>query len=229
MIKIFLILFVINIKILFANQVLLVLADEFNSSVGKMYSFEDGKQIFPSISVNLGRNGLAWSEDDKYFIHGTNEPIKHEGDGRSPAGVFSLISAFGYDEQNFLFPYTKSSSQLICVDDVNSTLYNSIVILPLIKPNSFEYMKRDDIQYKLGVIVAYNPLQKKGNGSCIFLHVEKEPLHPTAGCTSMKYDDIKNILEWLNSSKNPILIQIPKSYFTPKVAKQYNIPYLESN
>lgn len=229
MIKIFLILFVLNIKILFANQVLLVLANEFNSTTGKLYCFEDGKKIFSDISVNLGRNGLGWSEDDKYFSHGINEPVKREGDGKSPAGIFNLISAFGYDEQNFLFPYTKSSSQLICVDDVNSTLYNSIVILPFIRPNSFEYMKRDDMQYKLGVIVAYNPRQKKGNGSCIFLHVEKEPLHPTAGCTSMKYNDIKNILEWLNSSKSPIMIQVQKKYFTPEIARHYNIPYFDSN
>jgi hypothetical protein len=227
MIKVFLILLFLNLKSLFADQTLLVLSDGFNSSNAILYSFENGVSIFPPIDVNIGRNGLAWDSEDKEFEHKNSEPLKHEGDGKSPAGIFALVSSFGTDEQTFHFPYTKSSSELICVDDTNSSLYNTLVLLPPVKPKSFEYMKRDDNQYDLGIIVAYNPTQIKNNGSCIFLHVEKEALHPTAGCTSMQYNEIKKIITWLDSSKNPRLVQIPIDSFTSKIAKRLGLPYFK--
>jgi hypothetical protein len=223
MIKVFLILVVLNVKILLAQQTLLVVSDDFNSSVAKLYCFEEGRAVFPAIDVNLGRNGLAWDKEDKIFQHHQDEPLKIEGDGRSPAGVFSLLSSFGTQNQSFSYPYTQSSSQLICVDDINSSLYNTLVLMPAVKPASFEYMKREDGQYKLGIIVSYNPNQIKKNGSCIFLHVEKESHHQTAGCTSMKYDDIYKIIKWLDMNQKPSLIQIPKKYFTSDIAKKYDL------
>ena len=73
-------------------------------------------------------------------------------------------------------------------------------------------MKREDSQYRLGVVVEHNKNGIYKRGSCIFIHVEKKENAPTAGCTSMKYNDLKKIVMWLDESKNPILIQIPKSY-----------------
>ena len=81
-------------------------------------------------------------------------------------------------------------------------------------------MKRNDGQYELGVVVAHNSMGIKGQGSCIFLHVQKEEDAPTAGCTSMKLEDLKKITKWLDKDKNPILIQIPKS-LTSEVKRLY--------
>jgi L,D-peptidoglycan transpeptidase YkuD (ErfK/YbiS/YcfS/YnhG family) len=61
-------------------------------------------------------------------------------------------------------------------------------------------------------------------GSCIFIHVEKSKDAPTAGCTSMKLEDITKIVHWLDKSKNPILIQILSSQ-KRELAKLY--PLLE--
>ena len=213
MIKVFLILFVINLNFLLADQQIFVISNDFNATTAKMFCFEDEKIVFSDIDVNLGRNGLAWDSDDKIFTHTSSQPIKHEGDGKSPAGIFAITSSFGYEDQTFLIPYHKSAPNLICVDDVNSTLYNTIVSMPQSIPASFEYMKRQDEQYKLGGVIAYNPMQIKNRGSCIFLHVEKEKNHPTSGCTSMSYDSIERVMKWLDISKRPLLIQIPKSSF----------------
>ena len=73
-------------------------------------------------------------------------------------------------------------------------------------------MKRDDEQYRLGVVVSHNKAQIKNAGSCIFLHVQKSVDAPTAGCTSMRYEDLKTIVKWLDINKNPILIQVTKKY-----------------
>ena len=219
MIKVFLILLVINLNVLYANQVVLVVSDDFNTTKAKMYCFENKKLVFKAIDVNLGRNGLAWDRDDKTFSHAKNQPLKQEGDGKSPAGIFALTSSFGYETHTFSFPYHSSTFEDICVDDVNSSLYNSLVTMPNIKPKSFEYMKREDEQYKIGVVVDYNPNKIRSNGSCIFLHVQKELNHPTAGCTSMSYEDLYKILNWLDVSKKPILVQIPKEYLQETIDK----------
>jgi len=221
MIKVFLILSAIYSSFLYANQIVLVVSDDFNATKAKMFCFEDGKKIFEDIDVNLGRNGLAWDQDDKRFLHVSNQPFKKEGDGKSPAGVFPLLWSFGYEKNSFVFPFLQTDEKDICVDDINSSLYNSIIKMPHKKPNSFEYMHRDDEQYKLGIVVDYNPSKIKPRGSCIFLHVQKEPNHPTAGCTSMSYENLYKLLLWLDPSKKPLLIQITKEYLQ-EIKQDYN-------
>jgi L,D-peptidoglycan transpeptidase YkuD (ErfK/YbiS/YcfS/YnhG family) len=91
---------------------------------------------------------------------------------------------------------------------------------------SFEYMRRDDAQYELGVVVAHNEDAKVKRGSCIFLHVQKEQNASTAGCTSMRLDDLKTIVELLDKDKNPLLIQVPNSS-AQEIIKLY--PQLKSS
>ncbi|MDD2358555.1 MAG: L,D-transpeptidase family protein [Thiovulaceae bacterium] len=213
-----------SVNLLYARQVVLVLSDDFNTTKAKMYCFEDGTIVFQNIDVNLGRNGLAWDMNDKIFSHVTNQPMKQEGDGKSPAGVFALTSSFGYEDHTFLLPFHKSIAEDICVDDSNSSLYNSLVTMPPIKPNSFEFMKRQDDQYKLGIVVNYNPHRAPYKGSCIFLHVQKELNHPTAGCTSMSYEDLYKLLKWLDISKKPILVQVTKEYLDYAIREFTDIP-----
>lgn len=67
------------------------------------------------------------------------------------------------------------------------------------------------MQYELGVFVEHNKLGKPKAGSCIFLHVEEYPGASTSGCVSMKLEELKKIVHWLDKDKNPLLIQIPKS------------------
>jgi hypothetical protein len=230
MIKVFLILLAITGEFLHANQIILVLSDDFNSTKAKMFCFENGHKVFSDIDVNLGRNGLAWDKEDKKFLHVSLQPQKQEGDGKSPAGVFSLVSSFGYDNHEFSLPYLQTTSEDICIDDINSSLYNSIVKMPQAQPQSFEYMHRNDEQYRLGAVIDYNPFKIKKQGSCIFLHVQKELNHATSGCTSMSYDDLHKLLNWLDITKKPVLIQITKEYLK-EAKKQYrDIPdIIESN
>ena len=74
-----------------------------------------------------------------------------------------------------------------------------------------EFMKRDDLQYELGIVVEHNKEAVSSRGSCIFIHVQKAKNTGTAGCTSMSLNELKKIVNWLDEKKNPILIQIPKS------------------
>ena len=222
MIKRFLIASLLFSSTIYARQIILVVADDFNTSQAELTCYENSHAVFSPIRVNIGRNGLAWDINDNIFIHAHNEPTKHEGDGKAPAGVFALTGSFGYDDENFSLPFTKSDANRICVDDVNSSLYNRIVTMPQPPPTSFEYMKRDDEQYKIGAVVDYNPNKIQGLGSCIFLHVEKFAAHPTAGCTSMAYENLKKVLLWLKKEEKPVLVQVPKKSL-PEVKKVFGI------
>jgi len=212
MVKSFLILVSLQIFLYSSEQIILVISDDFNTQKAKLSCFEDGKKVFNTIDVNIGKNGLGWGLGKTELIQDILEPLKYEGDKKAPIGIFKLTSIFGYEKDlTFKMPYLHATKDLICVDDSNSKFYNKIIRSAKTKPQSFEYMKRDDKQYELGIVVEHNKNQIKKRGSCIFIHVEKFKDSPTAGCTSMKFENIKQIINWLDIKKNPILIQIPKS------------------
>jgi len=210
MIKSFLIQIIFPIFLFSSQQIILVVGDDFNSSAASLECFEDSSLIY-STRVNLGTNGLGWGLGEKKLQQKESDPLKHEGDKRAPAGIFKLETLFGYEKDaNYKLPYLHTSDDLICVDDSQSPFYNKIITKKG-DEKSFEYMKRKDNQYKYGVTVAHNRDAIALRGSCIFLHIEKERNHTTAGCTSMKEKDLKFIINWLDEKKNPILIQIPKT------------------
>lgn len=209
MVKSFLIIIICQIFANASQQVILVLAENENSQKAMLYSFENGEMVLEPFEVNIGENGVGAGEGELLF--GTTLVKKYEGDKKSPVGVFALESVFGYEDSYRLnMPYLHANNELICVDDSNSIHYNQIIKMPEEKPQSFEKMKREDAQYELGVVVAYNKHGVKERGSCIFLHVAKSKDAPTSGCISMSLEEMKNIVFWLDKSKNPTLIQIKR-------------------
>jgi hypothetical protein len=212
MIKTFLILISIQTFLFASQQIILVVSKDFNSSSASMECYEDGEKVFGTLHVNIGKNGLGWGFGEINLTKKSDEPLKKEGDKKAPAGVFKLTNIFAYEEKrNFHMPFLFASKNLICVDDDTSANYNQIIQMPDKRPNSFEYMKRDDKQYELGIVVAHNKQGIKQGGSCIFIHVEKSANAPTVGCISMSLEELEKITSWLDETKNPILIQIPKS------------------
>ena len=150
--------------------------------------------VFPTFTGSIGEMGFAAIDN------------KREGDGKSPSGIFPLGIAFGYDPSVVTkMPYRQATDDDFWVDDVNSEDYNKWVKG---EPNavSWEKMKRDDDQYKYGVVIEYNmhPIVK-GKGSAIFLH-EWKPGESTAGCVSMSEEMILKILGWLDPAKKPLII-----------------------
>lgn len=212
MIKSILILISLSTFLFSSQQIVLVVADDFNVSKAKLELFDDSKKLFRTIDVNIGKNGLGWGLGEVILDKKSGEPLKYEGDKKAPIGVFKLSSVFSDKKsEKYKMPHLFTSKDLICVDESSSKHYNKILQMPKEKPKSFEFMKRDDNQYKLGIVVEHNKEGEKQRGSCIFIHVEKTQNSPTAGCTSMKMKDLRRIVSWLDESKNPILIQIPKS------------------
>lgn len=190
-----------------SQQLMVVLSEELNATSALMQRYEKYERwvkIGDKIPVVLGRSGLG-------YVSG-KEPLKNEGDGRSPAGVFPLSSTFGYDKHPISeMPYYHADEKLICIDDANDTRYNRILPLEGEQPKSFEWMRRSDGVYRYGAVIGYNMAGERGRGSCIFVHLNHSDRRPTSGCTAMDEAPLLELLKWLEPQKQPQILQIPKS------------------
>jgi L,D-peptidoglycan transpeptidase YkuD (ErfK/YbiS/YcfS/YnhG family) len=201
-----------------SEQLILIVSDDFNNTHGVLSRYEKQqerfRQVGEKVPVNLGRNGLAWGIGESGFLPKADEPVKKEGDGRAPAGIFKITKAFGYAPQiNTKMPYIQADKELVCVDDSQSDEYNRIInINGGSNPVSFEWMRRKDDLYKIGLVIGHNSEAKKEAGSCIFFHIRKSEDAPTAGCSAMREEDLSTLMGWLDPAKNPKLVQIPRSY-----------------
>jgi L,D-peptidoglycan transpeptidase YkuD (ErfK/YbiS/YcfS/YnhG family) len=205
-----------------AQQLLIVLTDGWNNLQAICYGFQKdrGEWLLKfRHPVVVGRNGLGIGEGIVPLpIQGA--PLKKEGDLKSPAGIFTIGTAFGYAEPQqagwIKNPYVRATDTLICIDDVGSSKYNQLVNNDPAKSDwkSFEYMHRKDDFYKWGLFINHNaPRTEAGKGSCIFMHIWESDHQGTDGCTAMKEDDILEILHWINSDLNPMLVQLPKKEY----------------
>ena len=207
-----------------SRQLLVVTVANWNSTTGQLQRFDrertgdSWRKTGTAIPVSIGRTGLAWGTGRHVVPQATDGGLKKEGDGRSPAGVFNLMNAFGYAATNTMkalkIPYEQCMESLRCVDDAASADYNRILPEPKggAPWKSAELMKRDDDLYRLGVVVAHNRSPRvAGGGSCIFLHIWKEPGATTSGCTAMASRDLEVVVGWLDSAKQPLLVQWPET------------------
>lgn len=180
------------------RQLLIVQSDSNNKHIGRLTAWQkkEGKWFvkYKDIPVNLGRSGVVSAGQ------------KQEGDGATPAGLYKLRRAFGYEPFATSIPYIQVTEQHYWIDDVASPLYNQLVVGKT-EAKSYELMRRKDDLYKLGIVVEYNTETiVSGKGSAIFMHIRKGPDIPTSGCIAMVEKDLKKILKWLKLEQNPAIL-----------------------
>jgi zinc D-Ala-D-Ala dipeptidase len=220
-------------------QRVIVLANNDATFKADLYAFErtDGAwaEAF-RYPVTIGRNGLGWG----LGLHSQaeipdGEPIKHEGDGKAPMGMFALPQAWGYlptESVDTKLPYAVATSNLLCIDDVDSEYYNRVVDREAVGLSaadlpSHEDMLRGDDLYKYTIFVSHNtPAPQPGAGSCIFLHVWGDADSSTAGCTAMAEQDLVRLLGWLAPAKSPLLVQLTLANYE-RLASSWDLPNIE--
>ena len=218
-----------------AQQAIAVSMAGWNTNTGTLTRWERTEnawaQAGDAIPVTIGKDGLGWDAlIEPPAVAG--EPVKKEGDGRSPSGIFLLTTAFGFapDSPDSKFPYHPLTEGTNCVDDSNSRHYNRIVELHDVSYkdwDSSEQMRTITPQYEIGVVVDYNDQKVPGAGSCIFLHVWKSSTDPTAGCTAMDKDNLQEIISWLDEKKSPVLIQFTAPWYE-RLQSDWKLPPLTS-
>ena len=219
-----------------SRQVVLVVSRDWDATGAISQCYQRGgtgrpwEPVGGSIPVNIGRAGLAWGQG----LHGEPPlpgPVKREGDGKAPAGVFELPLAFGYapagQVPDVKLPYLALTGDIVGVDDVKSKYYNHLVnanLVPLKDWDSAETMWRADGLYEWGVFVNHNTAPiKPGAGSCIFLHVWRGENSPTAGCTAMSRQEMIRLVSWLDGRAKPLLVQLPHQAYL-RLAGAWGLP-----
>lgn len=222
-----------------AEQLVVVVTGDWNAPGGELRRYErvdtTWREVGDAAPVTVGRAGSAWG----IGLHPAQAagPRKREGDGRAPAGVFVLGTAFGYaGSAATALPYRAMSRSDYCIDVPASPLYNRIVDAREVGESavagSTEPMRRDlhangDQRYRLGFVIEHNPQAHSGAGSCIFAHLWKAAGEPTAGCTAMADEVMEQLLGWLDPRRKPVFVLLPVAEYE-RLQVQWDLPALPS-
>jgi D-alanyl-D-alanine dipeptidase len=133
--------------------------------------------------VVLGAKGAAWGHGFHHLAK-PGDPLKREGDKRTPAGVFAFGRPFGFAPSP-LPGFLHLQPDTVCVDDPSSDAYNTITAHGNVGDRvSVESMHSGSL-YRRGIVVRYLTSASLRSGSCIFIHVWKSPTAGTAGCIAL--------------------------------------------
>jgi L,D-peptidoglycan transpeptidase YkuD (ErfK/YbiS/YcfS/YnhG family) len=193
-----------------ADQLILVVAESMDARKASLRYYERGdgkawKSNGEAKPAMLGKSGLGWSWAHEAFA-AKGEPGKKEGDGRTPAGFFTMGGAFGSDAGTVPNYTVLKAGEHYCVDDSASPYYNTV--LPKAKAGkgvSGEEMARIGL-YRQGLFLNYPTNSRRKGGSCIFVHVWRAPNKPTVGCVALGEANVKEMQRW--SAKAPTLMAI---------------------
>jgi L,D-peptidoglycan transpeptidase YkuD (ErfK/YbiS/YcfS/YnhG family) len=222
-----------------AGQLVLVTTADWDAPTGTLRYYErtgDGwKQVGDGFDVTVGRTGTAWG----IGLHAprSDGPVKREGDGKAPAGVFAIGTAFGYAASARTgLDYKGMGHNDWCIDVPESAYYNKIIDRSLVKAphldKSSEPMRRDihvdgDQRYREGFVIEHNPDGAVANGgSCIFAHLWKAPGEATAGCTAMAPGNMAPLLAWLDARKRPVFVELPQAQYA-QLRAAWNLPEIK--
>jgi zinc D-Ala-D-Ala dipeptidase len=224
------------------EQLVVVTTTGWDSTTGELRRFvrdsvgAPWRQDVGVVPIVVGRTGLAWGVGfDRFAAAGTptSGPRKHEGDGRSPAGIFPLDTAFGFAPADSMpwvhLPYVPLAPTTECVDDTASAHYNTVVdrgAVSRVDWQSAEHMLQV-AQYRLGVIVGYNATAPvKARGSCIFIHIWAGPRSTTVGCTALDATELAHLMAWLDPRAHPVIVQLPTLVYE-RVRSDWGLPALD--
>jgi len=226
-----------------SRQMVVVTTPGWNDVAGTLQKYERANPrgkwtaVGKPFAVVVGKNGLGWGTGIAPVpsqAQDASDPVKKEGDGKAPAGVFKLRTAFGYAPERLpgsRMPYVSLTPSVECVDDTHSTFYNRVLDRGTVAAdwNSSEHMLRTDELYRWGVVVDHNSdPPAPGAGSCIFLHIWRGPGQGTVGCTAMPREQIESLLGWLDPEQAPLLVQLPAEQYK-RLRSRWKLPRLAAS
>lgn len=224
-----------------ARQLVVVTSAGWDADHGRLQTFVrngDGWQATgTAFEVSLGRTGSAWGIGLHPAVAGDG-PHKREGDGRSPAGVFAIGTGFGYAASGIgALPYQAMQASSWCMDVPASPLYNRIVDAQVVgsaavagstEPMRLDISNNGDIRYRNGFVIAHNPDNQAGAGSCIFAHLRRNPIETTAGCTALDAPAMEALLRWLDPAAQPRFVLLPHALYQ-QLQGDWQLPQLDQD
>ncbi len=219
-----------------ARQLVLVTTPDWNATEGELRTFERSaaggwQEVETAVPITVGRSGSAWG----LGLHPAQAdgPQKKEGDGRAPAGMFAIGTAFGYaPSAGTALPYAPMQPTSWCMDVVDSPLYNRIVdarevseaaVKGSSEPMRLDLHNKGDQRYATGFVIEHNAQAVKGAGSCIFAHLWGKPGQATAGCTAMAPASMQRLYAWLKPDAKPVFVLLPQTEYQ-RLRQEWKLP-----
>jgi D-alanyl-D-alanine dipeptidase len=172
-----------------AHRLVLVTADDMNSATGRLQRFTrahanaawrpDGGPR----SALVGFTGMAWGYSFRSLAH-AGEPLKAEGDKRTPAGFYRIGRGFGFaasPQPNYL----QIREGTVCVDDPRSAAYNTITSRAQVGQQVHGENMWRVARYRHGLLIDYPTSRQARGGSCIFIHLWPTGATGTNGCVAL--------------------------------------------
>lgn len=136
---------------------------------------------------------------------------RHEGDGTTPVGMFTIASTMYGNERNpgVRYRYTRVRCGDWWVEDPASPAYNTFQRIGCGRKPPFKVttpdMSKSPRAYAYLAVVEFNmsPIVP-GRGSGVFLHVQTGS--PTNGCISLRRASLLHVLRWLSPASTPRIV-----------------------
>lgn len=195
-----------------AERLVLVLAPTMTSASARVQYLERDAaggwhKALDDEKAVLGRAGLGWSWAFA-DLAGETQPIKREGDRRTPAGFFEIGGAFGFGPSERAGYTRLKPGEHFCVDDPASPHYNTV--LP--QAEAGKAVSGEDMAtiplYRQGLFLDYPTSRKHKGGSCIFVHVWRRAGAGTLGCVALAEAGVKKMQRW-TKRKRAVMAILP--------------------
>ncbi len=178
-----------------ANRLVLVTAPGMNRERVTMRTYQRAsvasawQTVGGGRSMVIGRAGMGWGYTFRRVAK-RGEPLKREGDKRTPAGIFAVGKSFGFKPSSRPGHLVLRRGETVCVDDVRSPAYNTIQKRSVIGAKvSAENMGAIKL-YRHGLFVDYPSNARARAGSCIFIHLLPKSGRGTLGCLALPEKDL---------------------------------------
>jgi len=153
----------------------------------------------------VGVRGIAWG-NPYVSLAKKDEPLKREGDQRTPAGIYRFGATFGFAANKLPGHLLLQPAKQFCVHDVSSRFYGQIVDKRVAgEKTSGENMAKFPL-YKRGIVIDYPPRPRTQAGSCIFLHIWGGPAVGTDARIAPPEDRVAYLQEWAEKRFTAIAI-----------------------
>ena len=188
---------------------ILVTATNMNTPIASVQLFQRETEHAPWHAVNasepavLGHSGMAWGAD----FHGIalrGEPLKTEGDMRSPGGIYRVGRSFGFAASSRPAYLQLLPRKTVCVDDSSSPAYNTITTRAAIGSNVHTEDMSGNL-YRRGLVIDYPTDAAAKSGSCIFIHVWRAAERGTSGCVGLPEPRVASLQDF---SERPTAVAI---------------------
>jgi len=198
-------------------QLVLVTAPGWGDSAGQVQRYRRAlaslawEKVGSQSPCVLGKAGLA--ADVNLAGRLGTWPEKHDGDGKTPAGIFAPAQAFGLrsegqaKDMGLKLPYAEVGESLVCVNDPKSPRFGKLAAPGGSRtPRGVNLAKAGDAN-KWGLLLgAYDQGPAPG---CLLVHLWDEPGKPTGGDVGCHEARMLELLAWLDPSANPAVAIVP--------------------